>query len=126
MSRLQGHTAAGSIRSIEKSNELIGNRTRDIPACSMVPQPTTLPHAPFFSTASVRSIFSFLSLYDSLITSTSYMTDVNSFLIFAFCLHFFIIGCHKSFSKSSHFSSAFWQNVLLTQVSSILISCHNP
>jgi hypothetical protein len=37
----QGHSAAGSIRSIEKSNDLIGNRTRDLPACSIVPQPST-------------------------------------------------------------------------------------
>jgi hypothetical protein len=41
----QGHSAAGKIRSIEKSNDLIGNRTRDLPACSIVPQPTTLPRA---------------------------------------------------------------------------------
>jgi hypothetical protein len=41
----QGHSAAGTTGSIEKSSE-IGNRTRDLPACSMVPQPTTLPHAP--------------------------------------------------------------------------------
>jgi hypothetical protein len=39
LSRLQGHSAAGRIRSIEKSNCLIGNRTRDLPACSIVPQP---------------------------------------------------------------------------------------
>jgi hypothetical protein len=32
---------AGRIRSIEKSNDLIGIRTRDLPACSVVPQPTT-------------------------------------------------------------------------------------
>jgi hypothetical protein len=32
--------------SIEKSNDLIGNRTRDHSACSIVPQPTTLPRAP--------------------------------------------------------------------------------
>jgi hypothetical protein len=44
--RPQGHSAAGRIRSIEKSNHLIGNRTRDLPACSIVPQPTTLPCAP--------------------------------------------------------------------------------
>jgi hypothetical protein len=31
--------------SIEKSNYLIGNRTRDLPACSVVPQPPTLPRA---------------------------------------------------------------------------------
>jgi hypothetical protein len=29
--------------SIEKSNNLIGNGTRDLPACSIVPQPSTLP-----------------------------------------------------------------------------------
>jgi hypothetical protein len=32
------------VRSIEKSNDLIGNRTRDLPACGILPQPTTLPH----------------------------------------------------------------------------------
>jgi hypothetical protein len=37
---------AGRISSIEKSNDLIGNRTRDLPACSVVPQPTTLQRAP--------------------------------------------------------------------------------
>jgi hypothetical protein len=41
----QGHSAAGRIRSIEKSNDLIGIRTRDLPACSTVPQPTTPPRA---------------------------------------------------------------------------------
>jgi hypothetical protein len=34
------------IRSIEKYNDLIGNRTRDLPGCSTAPQPTTLPRAP--------------------------------------------------------------------------------
>jgi hypothetical protein len=28
---------------LKKSNYLIGNRTRDFPACSIVPKPTTLP-----------------------------------------------------------------------------------
>jgi hypothetical protein len=31
---------------LKKFNDLIGNRTRNHPACSIVPQPTTLPHAP--------------------------------------------------------------------------------
>jgi hypothetical protein len=30
----------------KKSNDLIGNRARDIPACTVVPQPTMLPLAP--------------------------------------------------------------------------------
>jgi hypothetical protein len=37
---------AGRIRSIEKSNDLIGNQTHDLPACSIVPQSSTLPRAP--------------------------------------------------------------------------------
>jgi len=31
---------------MKKSNDTIGNRTRDLPACSVVPQPTALPRAP--------------------------------------------------------------------------------
>jgi hypothetical protein len=31
--RPQGHSAAGRIKLIENSNDLIGNRTRDLPAC---------------------------------------------------------------------------------------------
>jgi hypothetical protein len=46
LSQPQGHSEAGRIRSIEKSNDLIGNRTSHIPACRIVPQPTTLSHAP--------------------------------------------------------------------------------
>jgi hypothetical protein len=42
LSRPQGHSAAGWIRSIEKIH-LIGTQTRDLPACSIVPQLTTLP-----------------------------------------------------------------------------------
>jgi hypothetical protein len=31
---------------LKKSSNLIGNRTRDLPPCSILPQPTTLPRAP--------------------------------------------------------------------------------
>jgi hypothetical protein len=43
----QGHNSAGTIRPIEKPNDLIGIRTRDLPACSVVPQQATLPRAPY-------------------------------------------------------------------------------
>jgi hypothetical protein len=33
----------------EKSNYLIGNRTRDLPACSIVPQPATLQRDPYYA-----------------------------------------------------------------------------
>jgi hypothetical protein len=35
-SRPQGHSATGRIMSLKNSNETIGNRTRDLPACSSV------------------------------------------------------------------------------------------
>jgi hypothetical protein len=37
---------AGRVRSIEKSIDLIGNRACNVPACSVMIQPTILPHAP--------------------------------------------------------------------------------
>jgi hypothetical protein len=53
----RGHSEAGRIRSIEKSDDLIGTRTRDLPAYSIVPQPTTsmLPRTPRVQTVSVIS-----------------------------------------------------------------------
>jgi hypothetical protein len=46
LSRPQGHCASGRYRSIAQSSYLIGNGNSDLPACSVVPQPTTLPLPP--------------------------------------------------------------------------------
>ena len=53
MNQPQGHGAAGKIMSLKNSSDTIGNRTRDLPPCSAVPQPTAPPRAPFKE--SVRS-----------------------------------------------------------------------
>jgi hypothetical protein len=42
----QGHSAAERIEKIEKSGDLIGNRTHDLPTSTIVPQPSTLPCVP--------------------------------------------------------------------------------
>jgi hypothetical protein len=34
--------------SMKNSSDTIGNRTRDLPACSTVPQPTAPPRAPLY------------------------------------------------------------------------------
>ena len=34
---------------MKNSNDAIGNRTRDLPACSAVPKPSAPPRAPFMS-----------------------------------------------------------------------------
>jgi hypothetical protein len=39
------HSVGGRYRSIEKLNDLIGNQTRDLLACNIVPQQTALPRA---------------------------------------------------------------------------------
>ena len=49
LSRSQGHSAAGRIISMKTFKDIIGNRTRDLPACSAVSQPTAPPRAPFLS-----------------------------------------------------------------------------
>jgi hypothetical protein len=36
----------GNIRPAEKTSDLFGNGTRDLPVCSMVPQPPILLHDP--------------------------------------------------------------------------------
>jgi hypothetical protein len=47
---LEAIVAAGRIRWTAKSNDLIGNRNRDLPVCSIVSQPTMLPRAPGWNT----------------------------------------------------------------------------
>jgi hypothetical protein len=44
--RPQGYNAGGNIRLIKKSSDLIGNRTLDLPASSIMTQATTLQSAP--------------------------------------------------------------------------------
>jgi len=46
LSQPQGHSAAGRIMSMKKSNDTIGNWTRDLLACRAVPQQTAPPRAP--------------------------------------------------------------------------------
>jgi hypothetical protein len=39
LSRPQGHSTTGRFLSMKKSSYTIGNRTRQLPVCSAVPQP---------------------------------------------------------------------------------------
>jgi len=46
LSQPQGYSATETIMSMKNSIDTIGNRTRDLPACSAVPQPTAPTRAP--------------------------------------------------------------------------------
>ena len=41
---------------MENSNDTIGNRTRDLPACSAVPQPTAPPRAPDIKSIRIKKV----------------------------------------------------------------------
>jgi hypothetical protein len=75
----------GWIRSIEKSNDHIGNRTRDLPVCSIVPQPTTLPRAPelgisFPNSLQVKLLYAFSYNYKSNSVGGSNFKIINTHL----------------------------------------------
>ena len=55
LSRPQGHSAAGRIKSINNPNYSIGNRSPDLPANSAVPQPTALQRTPSIPGLSVEN-----------------------------------------------------------------------
>jgi hypothetical protein len=55
----RAHSAAARIRSIQKSNDFIGNRTRDLPACSIA---TMLPRAPHCIPATILFMKFFLCI----------------------------------------------------------------
>jgi hypothetical protein len=51
---LQDHRADGGIKSMKNPNNT-RNRTRDLPACSAVPQPTTSPRTPAHLGSTIRN-----------------------------------------------------------------------
>jgi len=53
--------------SMKNSNDTIGNRTRDLPTCSAVPQPTALPRAPLRIFYLRNSITVLVTVYIALI-----------------------------------------------------------
>jgi hypothetical protein len=56
----QDYSAVGRIRYIVKKKiHLIGTRSRDLPACNTVPQPTTLPRTPFANSNYFQSCLEF-------------------------------------------------------------------
>jgi len=55
LSRSQGHSAAKRIMSMKHSNNTIWDRTRALPACRAVPQPTAPQHVPCYYVPSATS-----------------------------------------------------------------------
>jgi len=86
LSQPQGHGAARRIMSKKNSIDTIGNQTRDLPACSAVPQPTAPPRAPAnentdFKLHNIMMWTHFQlhipSVWASLLTYTALMWQIN-------------------------------------------------
>jgi hypothetical protein len=101
LSRAQGHSAAGRIRSIEKSSDPIENRTRDLPTYSIEHQSTTLlfpsPHQHYLyhstfhlfvlNFLSFRATFCFNNPNYGLIRTTSQLIRVSEGLLYCAVLN---------------------------------------
>jgi hypothetical protein len=68
--------------SIKNANDTIGNKTSDLPACSAVPQPTALPHAPplqllYFKNTGILQHSYFILNYDNHAVETVYLNNLE-------------------------------------------------
>jgi len=81
----QGRSEGGRIMSMKYSNDTIGNRTRDLPACSAVPQPTAPPRTPFHCVVQLILQMKYIRLKQDI---GSYVSDVicSSFLLNIGCV----------------------------------------
>jgi hypothetical protein len=77
-SRPPAHSEAGRCRSLEKSSDLIGTRTRDLLYCSIVAQPTTLPRAPHYVFIILKNLRITFLVFATKVTSVG----INSFFEF--------------------------------------------
>ena len=103
LSQPQGHSATGRVMSMNNSNDTIGNRTRDLPTCSAVSQPTAPQHTPPFKryimTLSLKPLyfpskFQFESQSHSLAKSTCQLCSTVRML--------FCENCHSQTMQSRH------------------------
>jgi hypothetical protein len=78
---------------LKKYNDLIGNRTRDLPTCSIVPQQTTLLRAPH-----VKFVLCKMTLRYAFSPSTSHFSCQSAFHRCTTCLH--ISLCHTSVRRA--------------------------
>jgi hypothetical protein len=72
---------------LKNSNDLIGNRTRELPACSIVPQRTTLSRAQSSTKEILKYTFILLNYNTLLVTST--YSYVKTSVVLCICVFVF-------------------------------------
>jgi len=84
---------------MKKSNDTIGNRTRYLPACSAVPQPTALPRAPIY-------IYIYIYIYIRYISLSSLLFSLCFYIFLFYIISFTLCYC-VSFCSHSVFVCLF-------------------
>ena len=79
LSQPKGHSAAGRIVSMKNSNDTLGNRTHDLPACSAVPQLNVPPHAPNISGRCMKYEYGTLIEWYELGKPTNWETKLSQY-----------------------------------------------
>jgi hypothetical protein len=74
LSRPQGRSATGRIKSLETFSDPIGSRTRDLPAFSAVPQPTAPPR----TSLHLRMLYIYIYIYIYIHTHTHTYTHTHT------------------------------------------------
>ena len=65
---------------MKNSNDTIGNRTHDLPACSAVPQPTAPPRAPLEATGTLdKQANKYVAIFVEFCWATSNIWERNMF-----------------------------------------------
>jgi hypothetical protein len=108
MSQPQGHSAAGRIMLMKNSNDTVGNRTRVLPACSAVPQPTASPRTPLLTNVSNNdnTTACLQENLQALHSTTHSVTESRTFLTSAHKLHVMMPEEVKSRAvKARHFTN---------------------
>ena len=95
MSRPQGHSAAGRTMSIKNTNDTIGKRSRDLPVCSAVPQPTAPLYLKLSLTSHIKntcwtSILIFRHRASCILGQAFHYSPENAFYIFNQQIYFII------------------------------------
>jgi hypothetical protein len=95
------------LRQLKKSNDLIGNRTRNLPVCITVPQPSMLPRAPITTVISPL-----LTFHDNMTNVLNTLASIVSIYIFHIMTPFKISTmCFTCFAKRMLLLSEKWMRL---------------
>jgi len=78
---------------MKNSKDIIGNRTRDLPACGAMPQPTAPPHAPSLLEYTRLYIYIYIYIYIFYFRGKSLSTFLATLFLLKLAVNSFTVRC---------------------------------